>query len=189
MAPLVSCVVGAIDDTFAFPASRLFSCVRKCASCLTLVSSLATDTTTRRNVLEDLHHDHILRYHAVRDAGILYIPMEYCSGGDLSTIIKQATKQNRPIRRAQILYRDLRRSSYLPQPIVSLIIIIIQYFQTRTTRAHRGEFREHLCWSTSLPSSDPHIFLKDSILDVTCADAREGVRLQIRHLVLGWSDT
>ncbi|KAF8953847.1 kinase-like domain-containing protein [Flammula alnicola] len=52
------------------------------------------------NILKDLHHDHIVRYHdryVDRDAGILYILMEYCGGGDLSTVIKQATKQNRPI--------------------------------------------------------------------------------------------
>ena len=55
---------------------------------------------SRRNILKDLHHDHIVRYHdryVDRDAGILYIVMEYCGGGDLSTIIKQATKHNRPI--------------------------------------------------------------------------------------------
>ena len=53
-----------------------------------------------RNILKDLHHDHIVRYHdrhVDRDAGILYILMEYCGGGDLSTIIKQATKQKRLI--------------------------------------------------------------------------------------------
>ncbi|EDR00959.1 uncharacterized protein LACBIDRAFT_145454, partial [Laccaria bicolor S238N-H82] len=52
------------------------------------------------NILKDLHHDHIVRYHdryVDRDAGILYILMEYCGGGDLSAIIKQAMKQNRPI--------------------------------------------------------------------------------------------
>ncbi|KAF8954141.1 kinase-like domain-containing protein [Flammula alnicola] len=52
------------------------------------------------NILKDLHHDHIVRYHdryVDRDAGILYILMEYCGGGDLSTVIKQAAKQNRPI--------------------------------------------------------------------------------------------
>ena len=50
--------------------------------------------------MKDLHHDHIVRYHdryVDRDAGILYILMEYCGGGDLSTVIKQAVKQNRPI--------------------------------------------------------------------------------------------
>ena len=53
-----------------------------------------------RNILKDLHHEHIVRYHdryVDREAGILYILMEYCGGGDLSTIIKHATKQNRPL--------------------------------------------------------------------------------------------
>ncbi|KAF8216450.1 kinase-like domain-containing protein [Mycena galopus ATCC 62051] len=52
------------------------------------------------NILNGLHHDHIVRYHdryVDRDAGILYILMEYCGGGDLSAVIKQAVKQNRPI--------------------------------------------------------------------------------------------
>ncbi|KAJ7281578.1 kinase-like protein [Mycena rebaudengoi] len=52
------------------------------------------------NILKDLHHDHIVRYHdryVDRDAGILYILMEYCGGGDLSNVIKQAVKQNKPI--------------------------------------------------------------------------------------------
>ncbi|EAU85079.2 other/NEK protein kinase [Coprinopsis cinerea okayama7 len=52
------------------------------------------------NILKDLHHEHIVRYHdrhVDRDAGILYIIMEYCGGGDLSTVIKQAAKHNRPI--------------------------------------------------------------------------------------------
>ncbi|KAG2368496.1 kinase-like domain-containing protein [Suillus spraguei] len=52
------------------------------------------------NILKDLHHDHIVRYHdrhVDRDAGILYILMEYCGGGDLSTVIKQAQKHNRPV--------------------------------------------------------------------------------------------
>ena len=52
------------------------------------------------NILKDLNHEHIVRYidrHVDRDAGILYILMEYCGGGDLSTVIKQAAKHNRPI--------------------------------------------------------------------------------------------
>ncbi|KAG2145022.1 kinase-like domain-containing protein [Suillus cothurnatus] len=52
------------------------------------------------NILKDLHHEHIVRYHdrhVDRDAGILYILMEYCGGGDLSTVIKQAQKSNRPV--------------------------------------------------------------------------------------------
>ncbi|KZT04268.1 kinase-like protein [Laetiporus sulphureus 93-53] len=52
------------------------------------------------NILKDLHHEHIVRYHdrhVDRDAGILYILMEYCGGGDLSSIIKQAQRYNRPV--------------------------------------------------------------------------------------------
>ncbi|KAI0784315.1 hypothetical protein C8Q75DRAFT_779630 [Abortiporus biennis] len=52
------------------------------------------------NILKDLHHDHIVRYHdryVDRDAGILYITMEYCGGGDLSTVIKHAQRSGRPI--------------------------------------------------------------------------------------------
>ncbi|KAF5310183.1 hypothetical protein D9619_010451 [Psilocybe cf. subviscida] len=53
-----------------------------------------------RNILKDLHHSHIVRYHdrfVDRDAGILYILMEYCGGGDLSTVIKQASRAGRTI--------------------------------------------------------------------------------------------
>jgi NIMA (never in mitosis gene a)-related kinase len=53
-----------------------------------------------RNILKELHNEHIVRYHdryVDRDAGILYILMEYCGGGDLSTVIKQAEKTNRQI--------------------------------------------------------------------------------------------
>ncbi|EKM54914.1 uncharacterized protein PHACADRAFT_147201 [Phanerochaete carnosa HHB-10118-sp] len=53
-----------------------------------------------RNILKDLHHENIVRYHdryVDRDAGILYILMEYCGGGDLSSIIKQAQRHQRPI--------------------------------------------------------------------------------------------
>ncbi|KAI0291630.1 kinase-like domain-containing protein [Multifurca ochricompacta] len=52
------------------------------------------------NILKDLDHAHIVRYHdrhVDRDAGILYILMEYCGGGDLSSVIKQAQKHNRLI--------------------------------------------------------------------------------------------
>ncbi|KAG6331959.1 hypothetical protein ID866_7130 [Astraeus odoratus] len=50
------------------------------------------------NILKDLDHEHIVRYHdryVDREAGILYILMEYCGGGDLSCVIKQAQKHNR----------------------------------------------------------------------------------------------
>jgi NIMA (never in mitosis gene a)-related kinase 2 len=58
------------------------------------------DFATCRNILKDLNHEHIVRYHdrhVDREAGILYILMEYCGGGDLSQVIKQAQKHNRPI--------------------------------------------------------------------------------------------
>lgn len=51
-----------------------------------------------RNILKDLENEHIVRYHdryVDREAGILYILMEYCGGGDLSSIVKQAQKHNR----------------------------------------------------------------------------------------------
>jgi len=38
-----------------------------------------------------------------RDADILYFLIEYCGGGNLSIIIKQAAKQNRPIPEDTIL--------------------------------------------------------------------------------------
>lgn len=66
--------------------------------CLTL-ALLASDTANR-NILKDLHHEHIVRYHdryVDRDAGVLYILMEYCGGGDLSSIIKHAQRHGRPI--------------------------------------------------------------------------------------------
>ncbi|PCH35839.1 kinase-like protein [Wolfiporia cocos MD-104 SS10] len=52
------------------------------------------------NILKDLHHEHIVRYHdrhVDRDAGVLYILMEYCGGGDLASVIKQAQRHSRPI--------------------------------------------------------------------------------------------
>ncbi|KAG8759395.1 G2-specific serine/threonine protein kinase [Ceratobasidium sp. 423] len=52
------------------------------------------------NILKDLKHDHIVRYHdryVDRDNGILYILMEYCGGGDLSGVIKQMRRQNKHI--------------------------------------------------------------------------------------------
>ncbi|EIW74003.1 kinase-like protein [Coniophora puteana RWD-64-598 SS2] len=52
------------------------------------------------NILKELHHDHIVRYYdryVDREAGILYIVMEYCGGGDLSSIIRQSQRHNRPI--------------------------------------------------------------------------------------------
>ena len=64
----------------------------------------ALTRTTRskhyRNILKDCHHEHIVRYHdryVDREAGIMYILMEYCGGGDLSGVIKQAQRHGRPI--------------------------------------------------------------------------------------------
>lgn len=66
-------------------------------STTSFVSLLISPT---RNILKDLDHEHIVRYHdrhVDRDAGILYIIMEYCGGGDLSGVIKQALKHNKPV--------------------------------------------------------------------------------------------
>ncbi|KAF8609003.1 kinase-like protein [Ceratobasidium sp. AG-I] len=52
------------------------------------------------NILKDLKHDHIVRYHdryVDRENGILYILMEFCGGGDLSGAIKQMRRQNKHI--------------------------------------------------------------------------------------------
>ncbi len=52
---------------------------------------------TASNILKDLNHAHIVQYHdryVDRDAGMLYILMEFCGGGDLSSVIKQAQKNN-----------------------------------------------------------------------------------------------
>jgi NIMA (never in mitosis gene a)-related kinase 2 len=48
------------------------------------------------NILKDLHNPHIVRYHdryVDRDAGILYIVMEYCAGGDLAALIKRSARE------------------------------------------------------------------------------------------------
>ncbi|KAG8678900.1 G2-specific serine/threonine protein kinase, partial [Ceratobasidium sp. 394] len=52
------------------------------------------------NILKDLKHDNIVRYHdryVDRENGILYILMEFCGGGDLSGAIKQMRRQNKHI--------------------------------------------------------------------------------------------
>lgn len=73
---------------------------QKCACHLHSHHSGRADARVRRNILKDLHHEHIVRYHdryVDRDAGIMYILMEYCGGGDLSTVIKHAQRHGRPI--------------------------------------------------------------------------------------------
>lgn len=65
----------------------------------TIAGKTCSDTPAS-NILKDLNHPHIVQYHdrhVDRDAGILYILMEYCGGGDLSSVIKQAQKHNRLI--------------------------------------------------------------------------------------------
>lgn len=65
---------------------------------IVLTSNILPCKRAHRNILKDLDHEHIVRYHdryVDREAGILYILMEYCGGGDLSSIIKQAQKHNR----------------------------------------------------------------------------------------------
>ncbi|KAJ7905962.1 kinase-like domain-containing protein [Mycena leptocephala] len=52
------------------------------------------------NILKNMQHDHIVRYverFVDHEAGLLYIIMEYCGGGNLSTVIKRAMSKNRPI--------------------------------------------------------------------------------------------
>ncbi|EJD03220.1 kinase-like protein [Fomitiporia mediterranea MF3/22] len=52
------------------------------------------------NILKDLRHENIVRYtdrFADNDAGILYILMEYCEGGDLSSMINQSARFGRPL--------------------------------------------------------------------------------------------
>ncbi|KII86009.1 hypothetical protein PLICRDRAFT_114968 [Plicaturopsis crispa FD-325 SS-3] len=50
------------------------------------------------NILKDLHHEHIVQYHDRHvDQGTLHILMEFCGGGDLASLIRQAAKHGRPI--------------------------------------------------------------------------------------------
>ncbi|KAF8983191.1 kinase-like domain-containing protein [Cyathus striatus] len=51
--------------------------------------------TTELNILKHLKHKHIVRFHNMHidhKAGIIYIFMEYCGGGDLLTFIKKLRK-------------------------------------------------------------------------------------------------
>ncbi len=48
------------------------------------------------NLLRELKHKHIVRYHdriIDRSNTTLYIIMEYCEGGDLSTLISKMKKE------------------------------------------------------------------------------------------------
>ncbi|KXS15482.1 kinase-like protein [Gonapodya prolifera JEL478] len=52
------------------------------------------------NILRELRHPHIVRYYeryVDRDNCLIYIIMEYCEGGDLSSVIKRCRKESRTI--------------------------------------------------------------------------------------------
>jgi len=90
------------------------------------------------NILKDLHHEHIVRYHdrhVDRDAGILYILMEYCGGGDLSTVIKQARKHNRPVPEDTIW-------NYFMQILLALHYCHHPGSHGRTGSGTEGDFKE-----------------------------------------------
>ena len=55
-------------------------------------------TNLSSNILQNIRHTNIVLYHGKyvdRAAGILYILMEFCSGGDLSAVIKKAGESNK----------------------------------------------------------------------------------------------
>ncbi|KAL4064194.1 kinase-like domain-containing protein [Scleroderma yunnanense] len=85
------------------------------------------------NILKDLDHEHIVRYHdryVDREAGILYIIMEYCGGGDLSTIIQQAQKHSRLVPEDTIWH-------YFMQ-----ILLALQHCHHPPNQGKEGEGRE-----------------------------------------------
>ncbi|KAJ3339171.1 G2-specific serine/threonine protein kinase [Gonapodya sp. JEL0774] len=52
------------------------------------------------NILRELRHPHIVRYYerfVDRDNCLIYIIMEYCEGGDLSSVIKRCRRESRSI--------------------------------------------------------------------------------------------
>ena len=54
-------------------------------------------TNISSNILQNIRHTNFVLYHGKyvdRAAGILYILMEFCSGGDLSAVIKIAGESN-----------------------------------------------------------------------------------------------
>ena len=156
-----------------------------CASCLLLFDS--TNLSKRRNrtdlypktvtiwhyflqILQALHHCHHPNSHRSESA-INGGPIIVMEGGS---------------RQAQLLHRDLKPSSYSPQPIVSLIIIIIQYSRDNMAKLVDFSLSKALAQASfantyvgvrhcqGLIPAYTHLFLKDSILDVTYA--REGVQ-------------
>jgi len=52
------------------------------------------------NILRELNHQHIVRYYdrvIDRDHSKIFIVMEYCEGGDISTLIRSSRKEKRHI--------------------------------------------------------------------------------------------
>ncbi|KAJ7873640.1 kinase-like protein [Mycena olivaceomarginata] len=57
------------------------------------------------NILKNRQHDHIVSYverHVNEEAGILYIIMEYCGGGDLSALIKSTARNQASVSENEI---------------------------------------------------------------------------------------
>jgi NIMA (never in mitosis gene a)-related kinase 2 len=97
------------------------------------------------NILKELHHEHIVRYHdrhVDRNAGVLYILMEYCGRGDLSSVIHQAIKHDRPIPEDHIW-------SYLMQ-----ILLALQY-------CHHPDGRAHISAGDNESNGRPQILHRD----------------------------
>ena len=52
------------------------------------------------NILRELNHQHIVRYYdrvIDRDHSKIFIVMEYCEGGDISTLIRSMRKEKKYI--------------------------------------------------------------------------------------------
>jgi NIMA (never in mitosis gene a)-related kinase len=52
------------------------------------------------NILRELNHPHIVRYYdrvIDRDHSKIFIVMEYCEGGDISTLIRASRKEKKHI--------------------------------------------------------------------------------------------
>jgi len=48
------------------------------------------------NILRELNHPNVVKYYdrvIDREQAIIYIVMEYCEGGDISTLIKNSRKE------------------------------------------------------------------------------------------------